>query len=523
MRRRAAGTGRAPANWWVKFYGGWQNSFMRSGIFVGKLLLLFCGVAAVPLLSAAPSPRREPPPVIDPSAPDPDYVAGLEAFTRGDAAPADAALARFLARGNGTSVQRARAAYTRGRIARAAGRPAAAGDFFMQARRFDPPFAAMRKSDAQWTALAAGAVPGRPPRLNAAQVFVLPGDRPLAATLDALQSAGFDTLILRAFQLPGDRYHAGLGGPRAPVQGVYFKTDEAPVVAPLLETVAAAAHARGMRVIAWLTSRGSDFLAGAARDKFLDPATGALRDSDRLDLFDPLVRDRLQRLYLDALNAGADGLLFQDDLVYKSFEGFSQRGQAALAVLPGAPSPRSLFTTLNPVAYAPPYGAFAAVKAGLISRFAGETARLLHSAHPGALLLVNVYYDTVLDAGHGRDWLAQDLAGDLAAGADYLAIMAYARQIQQERQLSPAAAAKAVSDMPAELRRQLGDIAPARLLFKLQTTDWKDGRPLPTEEILPLYHDLESGGHSLGLAPAPEGALLEKLREGTKSDPDSED
>ncbi len=487
--------------------------------FIGALLAL---LAALSLNGAKP-------PAAPAAEPDANYLSGLESFNQGELEAADAALKKFLAAvPPAPPGERARAIYIRARIARQRGQPALAGDLLLQVKSTHPEFAAQRQVDEQWRALAAGLRPLKAPRLNAAQVFILPQDRPLGTYLDELQSAGFDTVLLRVFQTQGDRFHAGLqgkGSATSPARGVYFRTDIAPVIAPLLEQVAAAGHARGLRVIAWMTSRACDFLPGAAHDEFLDGATGKLKPSRRLDLFDPAVRDRLHHLYLDIMAAGADGLLFQDDLVYRSFEGFSPRGLVALGTLPGSPEAQSLFTSFTPLHYAPAYGGFAAVKTALVSRFIGEAARLIHSRFPEALILVNVFYDTVLDASNGRDWLAQDLTADLSAGADYLSVMSYAQQIGEERKLSSAAAAKVAQELGPALHQALGiyGLGRSRILMKLQTVDWSSGAPLPPESVLPLYKAAEQEGFSVGLAPAPSGELLKQLHQSASAASDGEE
>lgn len=481
-------------------------------------------LAALPLAAKKPPPEPPPPPP-----PDANYLAGLEAFDSGELEAADGALKKFLgAAPPAPAPDRARALYVRARIARQRGQPALAGDLLLQVKSTSPEFAAQRQVDEQWRALAAGLRPIKAPRLNAAQVFILPEDRPLGTYLDELQSAGFDTVLLRVFQAQGDRFHAGLGGKGGapgPARGVYFRTDGAPVIAPLLEQVAAAGHARGLRVIAWMTSRACDFLPGAAHDEFLDGATGKLKPSRRLDLFDPAVRDRLHHLYLDIMAAGADGLLFQDDLVYRSFEGFSPRGLVALGTLPGSPEAQSLFTSFAPLHYAPAYGGFAAVKTALVSRFIGEASRMIHARFPEALILVNVFYDTVLDANNGRDWLAQDLTADLSAGADYLSVMGYAQQIGEERKLSAAAAAKVAQELGPALHQSLAQygLGRSRILMKLQTVDWGNGMPLPPDAVLPLYKAAEQEGFSVGLAPAPAGELLKQLRQAASAASDGEE
>jgi hypothetical protein len=158
-----------------------------------------------------------------------------------------------------------------------------------------------------------------------------------------------------------------------------------------------------------------------------------------------------------------------------------------------------------------------------VSRFIGEAARLIHERYPEALLMVNVFYDTVLDPASGRDWLAQDLTADLSAGADYLSVMGYAQQIGQERALSPAAAAKVAQELGPSLYKALAPygLSRSRILMKLQTVDWGSTSPLEPAAVLPLYRAAEEQGFSVGLAPAPAGELLKQLRQAASASPDN--
>ena len=71
--------------------------------------------------------------------------------------------------------------------------------------------------------------------------------------IKGLKEAGVDTLIFRVFQNKGDRIHKFVT-PRHE-EGVYFKTEHAPVVDDLLGKVAEIAHRNGLDIFAWMTTR----------------------------------------------------------------------------------------------------------------------------------------------------------------------------------------------------------------------------------------------------------------------------
>ena len=82
-------------------------------------------------------------------------------------------------------------------------------------------------------------------RIKAVQVLVLsPRDnRSTSLWLNRVRRMSFNTVILRAFQLKGDRYHAAAAGqPGIKSEGVYFPTRRAPVVKDMMTTFVRLCH-----------------------------------------------------------------------------------------------------------------------------------------------------------------------------------------------------------------------------------------------------------------------------------------
>ena len=89
-------------------------------------------------------------------------------------------------------------------------------------------------------------------RLLAAQVllFKCRSYEEVEERIMELKEAGVNTLIFRSFQNRGDRFY-GFARPKYKV-GVYFETEHAPVVDPLLAKIVSIGHRHGLRVFAVL-------------------------------------------------------------------------------------------------------------------------------------------------------------------------------------------------------------------------------------------------------------------------------
>ncbi len=72
-----------------------------------------------------------------------------------------------------------------------------------------------------------------------------------------LKNAGVDTVILRVFQNRGDRTYPFAVGKRE--EGVYFKTEFAPVVDDLLGKLTEIVHRNGLEIFAWMTTRYANY------------------------------------------------------------------------------------------------------------------------------------------------------------------------------------------------------------------------------------------------------------------------
>ena len=156
-----------------------------------------------------------------------------------------------------------------------------------------------------------------------------------------LKKTGVDTLIVRVFQDKAERPYK-FAAPRHD-EGVYFKTEQAPVVDDILGKLSDIAHRNGLEIFAWITTRYVDLgLDGnpGSRCVSYNFETRRLEIARGASLFNPEVLNRLERLFRDLGRYPIDGILFQDDLILKHNEDFSTDAlHAFIKELGSAPHP----------------------------------------------------------------------------------------------------------------------------------------------------------------------------------------
>jgi hypothetical protein len=117
-------------------------------------------------------------------------------------------------------------------------------------------------------------------QIKAVQILILPGSEmeDFRPQLRQYRAAGFDTAILRAFHLPGDRPH----GPAADsigniFSGVYFPTETAPFIKDLITPFVVLCREEGIRPFAWMVTRDARFdNLRLTRDGVYNPEKGSI-------------------------------------------------------------------------------------------------------------------------------------------------------------------------------------------------------------------------------------------------------
>ncbi|MFQ5329919.1 MAG: poly-beta-1,6-N-acetyl-D-glucosamine N-deacetylase PgaB [Thermodesulfobacteriota bacterium] len=345
-----------------------------------------------------------------------------------------------------------------------------------------------------------------PPPLRAAQVAVFNGQSwsDVEREFDALKRAGVNTVILRVFQNRGDRFYSFVE--HRGYEGVYFETTHAPVVADMLARVIAIAHARGMQLFAWMTTRYAGYGLGDRTDlecKAYDVTRDALVRCRGMDLFNDEALHHLEGLYADLAEYELDGILFQDDLVLRHTEGFGQHAEAYYLEKTGlALVPSAMYRVKGDggVAYTTEFWRWAHWKNRRILEIAGRLMAAVKARRPETAFAINLMYETLSNPRYALAWLSQDLSAATREGFDYYAVMAYHRQMGSELGQSTIKIKALIEDMTAEAVEIVGD--PGKVLIKLQSIDWETLRPIANAEINDVMNGVgKVKGVSLALFP----------------------
>jgi biofilm PGA synthesis lipoprotein PgaB len=303
-------------------------------------------------------------------------------------------------------------------------------------------------------------------------------ERNLGHLLDRLQRLGVNTVYLQAFADPDGNGSA---------DAVYFPCRRLPMRADLFNRVAWQIRTRTQvrRVYAWMPALAWELPAG-------DPAAGDVVQAipgdhperlnmgyRRLSPFSPRAREAIREIYEDlARSAPFEGLLFHDDLTLSDHEDSSPQ---ALAVyrswgLPGSVEEIRRSDDL--------IGRWTIFKINALDDLAMELADVVREQQPAVKVARNLYARVALQP-RAESWYAQSLDNSVAR-YDFTAIMAMPYMERETDQ------ANFFRDLVAAVERRG---AMKRVVFELQTVDWRDGnRLIPTEELAATIRSLYAQG-----------------------------
>lgn len=348
---------------------------------------------------------------------------------------------------------------------------------------------------------------GRPQKnigMSAVQVALFEGSgyAQIEEEIRGLRHAGIDTIILRVFHNEGDRYYPVARRERR--AGVYFKSGHAPTVDDLLGRVIEIAHREGLKVFAWMTTRYADY--GLEQIKEIacvgyDLNERAYKRCKGLDLFNEVAVRHLENLYSDLAEYDIDGVLFQDDLMLRHNEGFGQSAREYFNDRGLVFSPEDLYARIGGnIHYRPVFWRWAELKNKRLLEVAARLKKAVKSKRPDAVFAVNLAYETLTNPRYGLAWLSQSIGPAKEAGFDYYSIMAYHRQIEEELGIGSVAAKTTVRKMVDKAINKIGE--PEKVIIKLQLVDWRNGKPLPQDEVFEYIDEVrKSGAKSLAVTP----------------------
>ncbi|MCJ7705832.1 MAG: outer membrane protein assembly factor BamD [Desulfobacterales bacterium] len=375
-----------------------------------------------------------------------------------------------------------------------------------------------------------GGVPGTPKvkRRVCAQVSYLEGKNfvEVEKRIKELKDAGVDTLIFRVFQNKGERAYRFVT-PRHE-EGVYFKTEFAPVVDDILGKVAEIAHRNGLDLFAWITTRYADYgLDGHPeyRCKSYNFETKKMEVARGYNLFHPDVLKRLEGLFRDLGRYPIEGILLQDDLILKHNEDFSlDAGKAFLQEFGYSPHPDIFY--IEPYksesgkyyvkAYTDRFWTWADWKNRWLMNVAKRLMEAARESNPNLQFALNLYFEAVLNHSNSVAWFSQTLSGALEKDFDYYAIMAYHRQAMKGRNIGLKESIDLMAEAAQKAVKSVGD--PFRVLMKIWIRDWKSNEAVgyelaPQKEIEEILgRVLEQGEVSLAFVPYTHQFPLHRLK-----------
>jgi len=354
-------------------------------------------------------------------------------------------------------------------------------------------------------------------RMLAAQVllFHCQDYADVEACIKELKRVGVNTLIVRAFQNRGDTLYR-FSRPRCS-EGVYFQTEHAPVVDPLLPKLVRIGHRHGLKVFAWMETRKMPLrLPDPESSKAMGYCfeKGALEPIRMWSIFDQAVQDRLVALYEDVVRCGIDGILIQDDLVMRHCEDFSPQAVALFEQETGKVlNPETLyrgpFKDSNGRWYVSEYTdtfwEWSRWKNEKLLEVAHKLIQASRAANPQIEFAMNFMYESVTDPRNALAWLSQSLTESTKLPIDFYAIMAYHRQIKKELRLSDGAVYEKIAGMTTRLLRLIDD--PNRIMMKIQIRDWETRKEIPSYEVEEVLRRINSQG-SVSIAFVPYSAEL---------------
>ena len=306
-----------------------------------------------------------------------------------------------------------------------------------------------------------------------------------------LKHAGVNTVILRVFQNKGDRTYPFVAGKVE--EGVYFKTEYAPVVDDLLGKLTEIVHRNGLEIFAWMTTRYANYgLDGFPEYRCMkyNFETKKMEMARGLNLFHPEVLKRLENLFRDLGRTPIDGILFQDDLILKHDEDFSpEANKAFLKEFGYLPDPGLFY--VDPYkseagkyyvkGYTDRFWTWANWKNRWLMNVAKRLMEVSRETNPNLQFAINLYFEAVLNDLNGVAWFSQSLSGALRNNFDYYAVMAYHRQAMKDRNTELRKAIELMAEATQKAVEAVGD--PSQVLIKVWILDWKRNEVISDELV----------------------------------------
>ncbi|MFH2045995.1 MAG: poly-beta-1,6-N-acetyl-D-glucosamine N-deacetylase PgaB [Pseudomonadota bacterium] len=311
-------------------------------------------------------------------------------------------------------------------------------------------------------------------------------DHNLGLVIERLMASGVNTVVLQAFC---DRQATGN------ISSVYFSNNTLAVEMDFLSHAVNRIRIRGMKVFVWMP-----VLSYELPDKVLNESLKVKEYKDnqikttsswyrRLSPFEEKNLEFVKSIYRDlAANVRFDGILFQDDAYLTDFEDFHPSALKAFKKHYG--------TELDPdnIGDDQVREQWTTLKTETIDAFIRQLMATVKEYRPLAETARNIYSIVLLNPD-AKEWFCQDFENYLKQ-YDYTVIMAYP---QMEGLKSLGAIKTWFAEIVSRVEKHH---AIDKVIFKVQSYDWKNDRPV-SDAILKkeLRFLVSSGGKHLAYYP----------------------
>ena len=324
------------------------------------------------------------------------------------------------------------------------------------------------------------------PQIVGIQIFNLAKkyENNLDSYMYSLKKSGINTVIIRVFQNKDDRVHYKKYDRNYErcKSGVYYQTGQACMVNNVLSQVLHSAKKYDLKVFAWMATRSLSFLKDKYGYEQIFTPDGIKRGYG-LNIFHPIVRNKIIKLFEDLAFYDIDGILIQDDYILKYNEGASIYAKQRFYNANGLKvSYSKLFKEGSKL---PLYKEWNQWKMKELSSFLQEIKIKVKMIDPKIKFAVNTYYETPLFPNNGLSWYSQSIPNYLKMGFEYFAYMGYHEQISNETGLSRYAAINYVKNSIKRIIELSGN--PSRAILKIQIRSFgKDRKYINKAEIKKL-------------------------------------
>jgi len=277
-----------------------------------------------------------------------------------------------------------------------------------------------------------------------------------------LNEVGFSKIIVRAFL---NNMKKG---------GILFKNKYFKMAYPGFSNIMKKNKNRNFLFWGWLISKNYDWQEDKNNfdKKYYKGRSVQIR---KLDLFNPKVRKMVASVFQSITKLGVDGILIQDDLVFKSNEGFSKRGMKMFSELSRVPAMEKLMMKSGS-----PYNIkWIEIKKSIINKLLKKIIRDCKMINPKIKIGINIYYEASILKKESDEWHSQNLKRIADTGIDFIYLMMYHRQMKRELKFDK-------EKMKILFRKGIEYaymIAGDKLVVKMETFDWKSKRIIPIEEM----------------------------------------